>query len=197
MIGIDWIQTLRKPIALLNACRGKIAVEAALLEGKNSGVLRNLVLDVFPDEPAISPALANACDLMTPHVAGYSVQGKLQGTEQVLQAFMEHFGLKKDSRHSGIEWPEPAEKNLWQLKHANQSPPETLLDILLEIYPIEIDDRALRNSLDKPNPFGEFDRLRKHYPRRFEAKSFQYCDNNDKKNIWLQNHLLSLKVGLN
>lgn len=199
MLDADWLSSIRKPITLLNACRGKIAEEAALLAGKRSGAVRHLVLDVFPDEPSISPALAAACDLMTPHVAGYSVQGKLRGTEKVLQAFLEHFRLESAAGTSGIAWPEPEEKDVrrWMGSGSGaDASGQALLDILLGIYPIQEDDAALRRSLLDSDPVAQFDRLRKLYPRRFEASSFTFRDGEDKKNIWLSNRLRSLNVGL-
>ena len=72
---------------LLNAARGPIADNAALL-----GWHADVALDCWENEPDISPALLDKCIVATPHIAGYSAEGKQRGTSMMLKALNEHFG---------------------------------------------------------------------------------------------------------
>src|SRR5690606_24229129 len=95
---------LAKPIVLMNMGRGEAMDEPALIEAVDNGVVKHLVLDVFPGEPNVNPELAKRADLISPHIAGYSIQGKLNGTAQIHEAFCKHFDLAKKS---GVEYPKP------------------------------------------------------------------------------------------
>jgi erythronate-4-phosphate dehydrogenase len=55
-----------------------------------------VVLDVFEHEPVISERLLDLVSLVTPHIAGYSLEGKARGTQMVYQAFCQHFGFKAE-----------------------------------------------------------------------------------------------------
>ena len=72
---------------LLNAARGPIADNDALL-----GWQGDIALDCWENEPDISPALLEKAIVATPHIAGYSLQGKQRGTAMMLVALNEHFG---------------------------------------------------------------------------------------------------------
>ena len=71
---------------LVNAARGPVVDGAALLAARRSGRLGALVLDCWPGEPAPDPALVAAADIATPHIAGYSAEGKLAGTAMLARA---------------------------------------------------------------------------------------------------------------
>ncbi len=87
------LAALRPGTWLLNAGRGDcLDGEALKARLAARGDLITL-LDVWENEPAIDEALWGAADLATPHVAGYSLDGKLRGTHQVYGAAMHHFGL--------------------------------------------------------------------------------------------------------
>ena len=75
----------------INASRGEVVDETALLAARPR--LGHLVLDVWKNEPAINRALLAASDIATPHIAGYSIQGKINGTQAVVRALGEAFGI--------------------------------------------------------------------------------------------------------
>ena len=72
---------------LLNAARGAIADNAALLQWHG-----DIALDCWENEPRISRDLLEKCIVSTPHIAGYSLQGKQRGTAMMLEALNEHYG---------------------------------------------------------------------------------------------------------
>ena len=78
----------RRPL-LINACRGGVAPTAQLLRGLESGQLRDLILDCWEGEPEISAELARRAFIATPHVAGWTADGKWRGSRMALAAVCE------------------------------------------------------------------------------------------------------------
>jgi erythronate-4-phosphate dehydrogenase len=122
------------------------------------------VLDVWEGEPAIDTALLEKVALGTPHIAGYSLDGKLRGTEMIYQAACEHFGISAQGWSAVNDLPE---RRALTLGEAGQ---DTLRAAVFHSYDVRHDDRLLRNmaSLDADECPEYFDRLRKDYPVRFE-----------------------------
>ena len=73
---------------LINAARGPIADNAALLRWTG-----DVAIDCWEHEPAISPGLLQKAFVATPHIAGYSSEGKQRGTAMVIEALNRHFGI--------------------------------------------------------------------------------------------------------
>ncbi|NWD90129.1 DUF3410 domain-containing protein, partial [Pseudomonas sp. K5002] len=125
------------------------------------------VLDVWEGEPQVDVDLADLCVLATPHIAGYSLDGKQRGTAQIYQAFCRHLGQDPTIQLSDL-LPEPwlAEVNL----NANTDPAWALATLCRSMYDPRRDDADFRRSLvgtvDEQRK--AFDLLRKHYPERRE-----------------------------
>jgi erythronate-4-phosphate dehydrogenase len=107
-------------------------------------------------------------DVGTPHIAGYSYDGKVNGTAMVYAAACWFLGVEPqwDARQALA----PAEVECIELDAAGRSDEEMLHAIVSRVYPLERDDEALRRTVDMtPDARGrEFDRLRKDYPQRRE-----------------------------
>ncbi|MDM3814222.1 NAD(P)-dependent oxidoreductase, partial [Proteus mirabilis] len=71
---------------LINASRGEVIDNAALISALNQGKKLRVVLDVWQPEPDLSLELLNKVDIATPHIAGYNLEGKARGTTQVYEA---------------------------------------------------------------------------------------------------------------
>ena len=142
-----------KPGSLFfNASRGEVVVEEALLVARER--LSAIVLDVWRNEPALNPALLAAVDIATPHIAGYSEQGKINGTVAVVRAFGRHFGsdaLREFSIPTAVRPLDFAQKNQEQIS-----------EMLLNRYDIWADDAALRADPSR------FEQLRADYHYRVE-----------------------------
>ena len=88
---VPFFAAMKPGAAFINASRGEVVDEEALLAFR--GRLGRLVLDVWKNEPDINRALLAVADIATPHIAGYSVQGKINGTQAVVRAVGEAFGI--------------------------------------------------------------------------------------------------------
>ncbi len=86
MIDPERLSQMHDSALLVNTARGDALDGAALLSQLSSGRL-HAALDVWPGEPGIDPELIKATTVATPHVAGYSVDGKLNGTLMIYKAF--------------------------------------------------------------------------------------------------------------
>ena len=126
---------MKSGASFINASRGEVVNENALLVARPR--LDRLVLDVWKNEPDINLALLAVADLATPHIAGYSLQGKINGTQAVVQAVGRHFGIEPlQAFHvTGVALPQ-------------------------EPYDIRRDDAALRQDPSS------FESLRSHYAYR-------------------------------
>jgi erythronate-4-phosphate dehydrogenase len=160
-----------RPKVLMNMGRGEAMDEPALLESTDNGTVAHLVLDVFPGEPNLNPELARRADLISPHIAGYSIQGKLGGTAQIHDAFCAHFGFEKKA---AVAYPLPeAPVIVFGETITPTGGLETqLYDCVHHAYAIERDDANLRAFLGDPEISKRFDGLRKAYPVRQEFAGF-------------------------
>jgi len=167
-----FFEKLAKPIVLMNMGRGEALDESAVIAARNKGLITHLVLDVFPGEPNINPAYARLADIISPHIAGYSIQGKLNGTTQIHDAFCKHFGLVSKT---GVDYPKPLEPviDFAALKVAEDASVETALDaVVRHAYIITRDDADLRAFLGDADLGASFDLVRKRYPVRQEFAGF-------------------------
>ena len=88
LVNEELINTIKPNATIINASRGEVADTQALLAASQT-----LVLDVWENEPAINKKLLDKAFLATPHIAGYSSQGKANATAMVIKAAAEHFSL--------------------------------------------------------------------------------------------------------
>lgn len=167
MINSALIEKLRPGTVLINTSRGAVADSRALLAGVESGKIGALVLDVFENEPNIDPALVERADIATPHIAGYSLDGKVNGTTMVFRAACDFFGRRADWDPSAA-MPDPPHPCLEVGGQADDE--DELRRLVLTVYDIEADDRRLRKiaSLPSSERGAYFDHLRRTYPVRRE-----------------------------
>ena len=100
------IRRLKPGTILINACRGPVVDNAALREVLTRRDDLQAVLDVWEGEPQVDRELADLCVLATPHIAGYSLDGKQRGTAQIYQALCAHLG-QEPSIHLSDLLPAP------------------------------------------------------------------------------------------
>ncbi len=149
---------MRPGSVFINASRGEVVDENALKEAREK--LGALIIDTWAGEPAVDAELLEMTDVATPHIAGYSLLGKINGTEMAVRALAEHFGIG-ELRTFRI----PAEDSeVLEYLSTEDLTQQCIADRLLGVYDIFKDDRALRS-----NP-GSFENLRRHYRLRKEIK---------------------------
>jgi erythronate-4-phosphate dehydrogenase len=167
MIGESLLRRLRRDVILLNTSRGSVADTAVLKAALGAKRLGGVVLDVWENEPTIDLELMNAVDIATPHIAGYSYDGKVNGTRMILEAFCRHFGLQRMWDPSPL-MPPPEKPRL-------RLPPKVDAQQAIRYatraaYDIEADDAHLRAIREKPaeGRSAYFKSLRKNYSLRRE-----------------------------
>lgn len=89
----SFFENLQRCRVFINAARGECADTAAVEWALSEGKIRAAVIDTWENEPHISASLLRAALIATPHVAGYSADGKANGTRMSLEAVARHFGL--------------------------------------------------------------------------------------------------------
>ena len=172
------LNRLRPGAWLINASRGPVVDNAALREVLLAREDLQAVLDVWEGEPEVDADLADLCVLATPHIAGYSLDGKQRGTAQIYQAFCAHLGQAPSIQLSDL-LPQPwlAEVHL----NASTDPAWALATLCRSVYDPRRDDADLRRSLvgSVDEQRKAFDLLRKHYPQRREIDGLKVRINGD------------------
>ncbi len=97
-----YISTFRRSPIVINAARGPVADTKALVRGIDAGKIHHLVIDCWENEPEISRELLSRATIATPHIAGYSLEGKIRAARMVLDEFCRTFSLPH------IEMPQDA-----------------------------------------------------------------------------------------
>ncbi|GKW23798.1 erythronate-4-phosphate dehydrogenase [Pectobacterium carotovorum subsp. carotovorum] len=149
---------------LINACRGPVVDNAALLEALQQGKKLSVILDVWEPEPALSTDLLARVDIGTAHIAGYTLEGKARGTTQVFEAWSEFIGTPQQVALSSL-LPEPDYAEVTLTAPVDEALLKRLVHL---VYDVRRDDALLRHVAHQE---GEFDRLRKHYQERREWSS--------------------------
>ena len=166
-----FFKSLKAGCIFFNTSRGGVVDSKALKDTTKTGKLRAVVLDVWENEPNIDAELLEMVDIGTPHIAGYSLDGKITGMIMIYKAVCKYFGLEAKFDIKDF-LPEP---DVPQLKiNPNSGDEQDLLRGAVEkIYRISEDDSKLRRILDRPaERKGEFfDNLRKNYPVRREFQN--------------------------
>ncbi|MGB0204330.1 MAG: 4-phosphoerythronate dehydrogenase PdxB [Neptuniibacter sp.] len=156
---------LQENTILLNAGRGSVIDNQALLQIGTERDDLSFVLDVWEHEPRVSKDLADRCSLISPHIAGYSLDGKVRGTFMLYQAFCDYVGIKPEKELSDF-LPEAEVSEIQQTDLST-------LDLINTVYDPLIDDRLLRDTLEfsEEEQKTAFDQLRKSYRLRRELAS--------------------------
>ena len=154
---------------LINSARGPVISEADLLLDFDNNPQRQVVLDVFEHEPVVTAGLLNKLSIATPHIAGYTLEGKLRGTQIIFDEFLNVFGpqgLGEVAVAAVYLMDELLPENPYRWQQLKQAPEQ-----LPKFYDIEADGALLRESVDNEahavlGP--DFDALRKNYALRRE-----------------------------
>ena len=169
LIDADVLKSLGADTLLINACRGEVINEEALLQRFDNGSAPTVVLDVFDNEPNINTGLLRHVWLATGHIAGHSIEGKLRGTQLVYEHFCElaQKPVKLDM-DDFLAAPQP-------ISFMPRDPSMEALNwdeissLLLSIYDVTIDDKDFRNAMQAGESFSGY---RKQYRVRREFNAF-------------------------
>jgi erythronate-4-phosphate dehydrogenase len=166
---------LKKGAFFFNTSRGSVMETNALKDAMEDQHLAGVVLDVWENEPNIDPQLLADVDLSTPHIAGYSFDGKVAGLIMIYNAACNYFKL--NTQHTAADFlPQP------KISEIHITPEDLMLDeehiihdTVQQVYVINRDDFNTREILlQEPAKRGDFfDMLRKNYPQRREFQNTQ------------------------
>jgi erythronate-4-phosphate dehydrogenase len=166
LFDYEKINSLKDGAIIINASRGPVIENSSLekLIGKKKFIA---VLDVWENEPEINMDLLHKIRFGTPHIAGYSYEGKINGTVILYNAF---YGfLNKKPRWLPII--PPAENSLISI-NGNSTPEKELFKAVNHVYNINSDDKNIRGISKAVNPGKHFDNLRKTYNLRREFPNY-------------------------
>jgi len=157
---------------LINASRGPVVDNAALRQVLLQREDLQAVLDVWEGEPEVDVALAELCVLATPHIAGYSLDGRQRGTAQIYQAYCDFLGQAAQINLNDLL---PAPWLSQVTLNTNSDPAWSLAMLCRGVYDPRRDDADFRRSLvgNVNEQRAAFDSLRKHYPLRREIDGLQ------------------------
>jgi erythronate-4-phosphate dehydrogenase len=146
MADEDFFHRLPRVPYIINTSRGEVVDNVALLSALQEGRVKDAVIDVWENEPKLNETLLQRVFIGTPHIAGYSADGKVNADNMVIDALCRHFRL-----------PHPGKI----------VPPELPIDFQdtgspLDYYNPMEDSRQLKNDASK------FESLRNNYPLRRE-----------------------------
>ena len=163
------LSKLKSGALLINAGRGAVVDNKALLSSLKGGADFVVALDVWEPEPLIDLELLQHVSMASPHIAGYSLEGKVNGTSMIFNAFMSWHGAPQyQSNLRTLEDMEPCSVAI-----------DCVADAILASFDIGADDNRMRSMLKGvelgSNVIGEhFDRLRRDYPVRREWASMVF-----------------------
>lgn len=163
MAGSTFFSSMKPGAVFVNTSRGEAVDETALLASRRK--LSGLIIDVWNNEPAINTALLGAADIATPHIAGYSVEGKANGTLMVVRAAARYFGIGELENY---EIPkEMYDKSLTPVLDLKGKGAGQIFKELYEIFPIFNLDNLLRDNVS------DFEHIRSNYKLRREFHVYQ------------------------
>ena len=156
-----FFQSLKQKPVIINTSRGEVIETDALLNALETKLISDAIIDVWENEPAINLTLLKKVFLGTPHIAGYSADGKANATRMSLDALCRYFNIQADYQ---IIPPAPSQPQITA---------ETLSDAYLQIYDPRQDSNALKTHPEL------FEKLRGDYPLRREKKAYTILNDSE------------------
>lgn len=197
LIGADELARMTLSAILINTARGEVVDNTALLETLTKGTIGGAVMDVWEGEPAINSNLLDRVTLGTPHVAGYSSDGKVNGTVIVYHAYCRFRGIEPvwappdpPAAPAPGFWPhlefDATGKDFQTLAH----------DVLTTLYDLPTDHARMRDILTIPKPLHPqaFDRLRRDYLHRREFASTPVSITSGNRNLFARLQTLGIRT---
>ncbi len=181
-----FLQCLTKKPLLINSCRGEIVDSEAIFNAIEANDVAGFITDCWENEPEINLDLLNQTEYGTPHIAGYSKDGKANGTKMSVRAISKFFHLGIDNWEPvNIELPETTAIEIDGDQRREYS---ILAEAILSTYDIENDDDNLKDS---PHIF---EKLRGDYPVRREFNTFTIKAKNIKESTIAKLKQLGFKI---
>ena len=176
---------LKKKPVVINSCRGEVVDTNSIKTALKSNQISGFVCDCWENEPDIDLELLAMTEIATPHIAGYSKDGKATGSQMSVHAISQFFGLGLDNwQPSGVEQPT---NPVFELDGSGLTEQEIIAKAILHTYDIWNDDQGFRKNT------AQFEQLRGDYPTRREFPAFTILQ----KNIGKETLDILKKLGFN
>lgn len=160
----SFFSALKKRPVLINSCRGEVIKTDAVKKALKTKQLSSFVCDCWENEPDLDLELLEMTEIATPHIAGYSKDGKAKGTLMSVLAISDFFGLGLNNwQPSGVELPT---NPIIEIDGEGMNEQEVFSKAILHTYDIRHDDKLLRISPE------HFEQQRGDYPTRREFQAF-------------------------
>jgi erythronate-4-phosphate dehydrogenase len=179
------LASMKADACLINSCRGAVVDNQALLNHLHKQPNFNVILDVFEQEPSPSDELIKACLLATPHIAGYSLDGKYGGSAMIYEALCDAFALPKRLKLAQLISEAPVRK----LSFSNEANTAYVMkQVIRNAYDVRDDHFRMLNliGLNDEQKAKRFDRLRKEYPLRRDLTCQVISAKRLSHPVWLQ-----------
>jgi erythronate-4-phosphate dehydrogenase len=162
LVDRHFIDRLSKPVILINTARGPVVESEALKDAIQNCRITYSVLDVWEGEPNIDHELLQMVTIATPHIAGYSVEGKLKATEMTVNAVADFFNLPLKNRKPNSL----SETQELFIECGGLTNQQVLQQVFKAVFDLKSEDLKLRN-----NP-SSFETIRGSYKFRRENQGF-------------------------
>lgn len=182
MINQSFIQAMKPDCLFINTSRGDVIEEQYLRDKHEQHEKFCSILDVWNGEPNIDGRSVDNAEIATPHIAGYSIDGKLRATHMLYQDLCGFLSMEETwSPHYLL--PEPKEPVITPTQSSDSV--QLVSECLAHVYDIARDDRDLRETMTLPKDErgAAFDRLRKHYPTRRECSAYSVTLNDNDESL--------------
>ncbi len=168
LVDYRFFEQLKPGAVFINAARGSVCCYDALLDAKSAGAVSHMVIDVWNPEPDFRTDVLEWADLASPHIAGHSYEGKLNGTVACYNELCNFFEIPK-MWDIAASLPKP-EVPAVEIDCAHRDEEDVLHEIIRQVYDIEIDNSLIREAAvaDEIDRARNFDTLRKNYRVRRE-----------------------------
>ncbi|WMY95365.1 MAG: 4-phosphoerythronate dehydrogenase [Arsenophonus sp.] len=172
LLNEELLDSIPKGRILINTSRGSVFNNQILFNTLKNGKKIYIILDVWENEPFLLLPLLTYTNIATPHIAGYSLEGKIRGTLHIFNEFSKFLGKKAYCIQLNDLLPIP---DFHQINFNGKLTQENLKRLIHLIYDVRRDDSCLKKNA---HINGAFDNLRKYYPNRREWSSLTVnCDN--------------------
>jgi len=173
----SFFNSFKEPKIVFNSSRGPVVDNNALKNAIKSGKVSAALLDVWENEPDIDRELLSLVDFATPHIAGYSSDGKANGTAACVNGINEFFKLGMAKNWFPPQIPIPTNPKQIVIECGGKNKQEILTEAILATYKIADDDKTLRNSVET------FEKQRGSYPVRREFPYYEIKLSNGNEEI--------------
>ena len=180
LVDSEFFALMKDGSFFINTARGAVMDTAALKKVLKKNKIAGSVIDVWENEPDIDVELLHLVDIATPHIAGYSFDGKVTGTKMIYDEFCDFFGI--EPHVPVLNLPEPQVPEI--LLGRQDTSLGMVKEAVLAVYDVMADDFRLRGIEDEQKDCrgAYFDSLRTNYQVRREFSNTQIvCSDCDEK----------------